>query len=151
HGVFQRVQSPAICESGHHRGHPELWKNPGDVGGPSVDSVRIEIYFLARTIACNSSHLGLGEECVMNLTKDSGRGFLSVAAFLLAGASVVAAQDSATPAKYSLKPGPKTIVFGYYSAKAEPALRIKSGDTVEIGTEITSDPDELEKAGVPPA
>jgi len=78
----------------------------------------------------------------MRLTKDSGLGFLSVAAFLLAGASVVA-QDSATPAKYSLKPGPKTIVFGYYSAKAEPALRIKSGDTVEIGTEITSDPDEL--------
>ena len=87
----------------------------------------------------------------MSLTKDSVRGFLSFAAFLLAGASVVVAQDSATPAKYSLKPGPKTIVFGYYSAKAEPALRIKSGDTVEIGTEITSDPDELEKAGVPPA
>jgi len=86
----------------------------------------------------------------MRLTKDSGPGFLSVAAFLLAGASVVA-QDSAAPAKYSLKPGPKTIVFGYYSAKAEPALRIKSGDTVEIGTEITSDPDELEKAGVPPS
>jgi len=86
----------------------------------------------------------------MRLTKDSGRGFLSVAAFLLAGVSVVA-QDSAAPAKYSLKPGPKTIVFGYYSAKAEPALRIKSGDTVEIGTEITSDPDELEKAGVPPS
>jgi acetamidase/formamidase len=85
----------------------------------------------------------------MSLVNGSSRMFLSATVVLLAG--VVVAQNAGASEKYSLKPGPKTIVFGYYSAKAEPVLRIKSGDTVEIGTEITSDPEELEKAGVPAA
>src|SRR5437879_4388341 len=37
---------------------------------------------------------------------------------------------------YQLKPTPKTVVWGYYDAKTPPALRIKSGDTVEIQTLI---------------
>jgi acetamidase/formamidase len=86
----------------------------------------------------------------MAIVTRSGRVFLFAVAVLLVAGSMLA-QNPSGPARYSLKPGPKTIVFGYYSAKAEPVLRIKSGDTVEIGTEITSDPDELEKAGVPPA
>jgi acetamidase/formamidase len=64
--------------------------------------------------------------------------------------SASACQDDNTPA-YSLKPSPKTIVFGYYDAKANPALRVKSGDKVEIQTLITSDPEQLEGAGVPAA
>jgi acetamidase/formamidase len=54
-------------------------------------------------------------------------------------------------ATYTLKPTPKTVVYGYYDAKAAPALRIKSGDTVEIGTLITNTPKDLEAAGVPAA
>lgn len=50
-----------------------------------------------------------------------------------------------------LKPTPKTVAWGYYDAKAEPVMRIKSGDTVEIQTLITSSPTRLEAAGVPPA
>jgi acetamidase/formamidase len=53
-------------------------------------------------------------------------------------------------AHHSLEATPKTIVFGYYSAEALPALRVKPGDTVEVHTMITSDPDQLEHAGVPP-
>jgi acetamidase/formamidase len=53
-------------------------------------------------------------------------------------------------ATYTLKPTPKTIAYGYYDAKAAPVLRIKSGDTVEIQTLITSTPKRLEDAGLPP-
>src|SRR5262249_15027085 len=50
--------------------------------------------------------------------------------------------------KVTLKATPKTVAWGYYDAKAAPALRVKSGDTVEIETLITSSPKRLEAAGV---
>jgi acetamidase/formamidase len=48
-----------------------------------------------------------------------------------------------------LKPTPKTVAWGYYDASTPPALRVKSGDTVEVQTLITSSPARLEAAGVP--
>src|SRR5258708_12074483 len=51
---------------------------------------------------------------------------------------------------YQLKPTPKTIAWGYYDAATPPVLRIKSGDTVEVQTLITSSPTRLEGAGVAP-
>ncbi len=59
-----------------------------------------------------------------------------------------AAQEQAN---YTLKATPKTVAWGYYAASAPPALRIHSGDTVEIETLITNSPARLEAAGVPPA
>jgi hypothetical protein len=50
-----------------------------------------------------------------------------------------------------LKPSPKTVAWGYYDARTPPVLRVKSGDTVEIHTLITSSPARLEGAGLPPA
>jgi acetamidase/formamidase len=61
----------------------------------------------------------------------------------------LAAQQTNAPAKYTLKPTAKTIAWGYYDASTPPVLRIKSGDTVEIQTLITSSPKRLEGAGVP--
>ena len=55
------------------------------------------------------------------------------------------------PAIYQLKPTPKTVAWGYYDASTPPVLRIKSGDTVEVQTLITSSPTRLEGAGVKPA
>jgi acetamidase/formamidase len=52
--------------------------------------------------------------------------------------------------QHQLKPTPKTVAWGYYDASTPPVLRIKSGDTVEIQTLITSSPARLESAGVPP-
>jgi acetamidase/formamidase len=72
-----------------------------------------------------------------------------VAATLLMCSSA-AAQQPGISANHVLQATPKTITFGYYSAEAPPALRIKSGDTVEVHTMITSDPDQLEHAGVSP-
>ena len=72
-----------------------------------------------------------------------------VALLLLAGL-LFAGTTSAQDEKYTLKATPKTVAWGYYDGKAEAALRIKSGDTVEVETLITSTPERLEKAGVPP-
>lgn len=58
---------------------------------------------------------------------------------------------SSEPHAFQLKPTPKTVTWGYYSANATPVLRIHSGDTVEIQTLITSSPKRLEDAGVPAA
>jgi len=51
---------------------------------------------------------------------------------------------------YQLKPTPKTVTWGYYDAKTPPVLRIKSGDTVEIQTLVTSSPERFENAGMSP-
>jgi acetamidase/formamidase len=62
----------------------------------------------------------------------------------------LSAQRPNAPATFTLKPTPKTVVWGYYDAKTPPVLRVKSGDTVEIQTLNTSSPQHLEEAGVPP-
>jgi acetamidase/formamidase len=55
------------------------------------------------------------------------------------------------PQTHHLKPTPKTVSWGFYDAAAAPVLRIRSGDTVEVQTLITSSPERLEQALVPPA
>ncbi len=67
---------------------------------------------------------------------------------LAALAGAAAAPQQAT---YKLKAMPKTVAWGYYAASTPPALRIRSGDSVEIETLITNSPAHLEAAGVPPA
>src|SRR5207245_609767 len=66
---------------------------------------------------------------------------------LLAGPTAAAQQR---PHAHHLAATPATVAWGYYSAAAQPVLRIASGDTVEVETLITSRPDRLEQAGVPP-
>jgi len=68
---------------------------------------------------------------------------------LLAISATHAQQPGA--ATHQLKPTPKTVAWGYYDATTPPVLRIKSGDTVEIQSLITSTPARLEGAGVKPA
>lgn len=78
--------------------------------------------------------------------------FLALAAFLVT--CTFAPLHAQQPAEsggaiYQLKPTPKTITWGYYDAKTPPVLHIKSGDTVEIQTLVTSSPERFEKAGMP--
>jgi hypothetical protein len=78
--------------------------------------------------------------------------FLFGAAILaLQAAPLQGAQSAGSGQKHSLKATPKTVVYGHYDAKTPPVLRVKSGDTVDIETLITSSPKDLEGAGVPPA
>lgn len=60
------------------------------------------------------------------------------------------AQQPAAANSHVLKPAPATVAYGHYDAKTPPVLRIKSGDTVEVQTLITSTPQRLEGAGVKP-
>lgn len=59
----------------------------------------------------------------------------------------VVAQD---PVIHMLPATPRTVSWGYYWSEATPALRIHSGDIVEVETMITNRPAGLERAGVPP-
>jgi acetamidase/formamidase len=78
------------------------------------------------------------------------RTYFGVAGCLLLAATATG-QQASPQAQYTLKPTPKTVAWGYYDASTPPVLRIKSGDTVEVQTLITSSPKRLEGAGVPPA
>jgi acetamidase/formamidase len=89
-----------------------------------------------------------GGKCSMSKLRSTVSTILAIALLLLVVPSL-SAQERRPSQTHFLKPSPKTIVFGYYDAKATPVLRVKSGDTVEIQTLITSDPEELERAGVP--
>jgi len=51
---------------------------------------------------------------------------------------------------YILEPTPTTVAWGHYWSEMAPALRIQSGDYVKIHTLLTSNPERLEAAGVPP-
>src|SRR6202171_787505 len=62
----------------------------------------------------------------------------------------VSAHAQSSSETYQLKPTPKTVAWGYYDASTPPVLRIKSCDTVEVQTLITSTPVRLEGAGVKP-
>jgi len=79
------------------------------------------------------------------------RTFLSVAISIarLAGLWVSLISAAEAQEKVTLKATPKTVAWGYYDAKAAPVLHVKSGDTVDIETLITSSPKRLEGAGVP--
>jgi len=85
------------------------------------------------------------------MSKRSARARTLLTMAMILSANSVSAQQGDNAPTYSLKPSPKTIVFGYYDAKATPVLRVKSSDKVEIQTLITSDPEQLESSGVPPA
>ena len=65
-----------------------------------------------------------------------------------AAAQSPAASAITTGHLYHLDPTPSTVAYGYYWSQAKPALHIKSGDEVEVGTLITSTPKRLQGAGV---
>lgn len=77
----------------------------------------------------------------------------SLAVFLLVCVAAPLGAQQAAPssgATYQLKPSPKTVAWGYYDATTPPALRVKSGDTVEIQTLVTSNRGRFETAGLWP-
>ena len=70
-------------------------------------------------------------------------------AIVIAASAVAAAQRGTKDAGVKvLEPTPATVAYGYYSADAKPALRIRSGERVRVHTLLTSTPARLEGAGV---
>src|SRR3569833_3070155 len=74
---------------------------------------------------------------------------LAWAGIALGTLRVTLAQLPMKPRTHRLEATPSTVVYGYYWSEAEPALRIDSGDIVDVDTLLTNTPAGLEKAGVP--
>src|SRR5205085_11591753 len=55
------------------------------------------------------------------------------------------------PKTHRLEATPSTVAYGYYWSEATPALRIASGDIVDVDTLLTNTPAGLARAGVPDA
>lgn len=69
---------------------------------------------------------------------------------LLISGSAFSQKQGTASNPFILNPTPTTIAWGYYWSEAKPALKIKSGDWVRIHTLLTSNPERLEGAGLPP-
>src|SRR5499427_4169913 len=54
-----------------------------------------------------------------------------------------------SPRTHRLEATPSTVAYGYYWAEAKPALRIASGDIIDVDTLLTNNPTGLQRAGVP--
>jgi len=53
------------------------------------------------------------------------------------------------PKTHRLEATPSTVAYGYYWSEAKPALRIDSGDIIDVDTLLTNTPAGLAKGGVP--
>jgi len=69
----------------------------------------------------------------------------AIVAALLPAAFVVRAQS---PKTHRLEATPSTVAYGYYWSEAKPALRIASGDIIDVDTLLTNSPMGLQRAGV---
>lgn len=63
---------------------------------------------------------------------------------------VLLATGSAAAAEYTLAPSPQTITFGNFSAENRPALRINSGDIVNLEAATQIEPEAIDASGVVP-
>lgn len=52
-------------------------------------------------------------------------------------------------AVHRLAPTPQTVTWGYFDPRTPPALRVRSGDTIEIEALVAAKVEDLEAAGVP--
>src|ERR1700683_1046650 len=58
--------------------------------------------------------------------------------------------QSPTPRTHRLEATPATVAYGYYWSDAKPALRVASGDIIDVDTLLTNTPMGLQRAGGPP-
>ena len=74
-----------------------------------------------------------------------------VLAVLALGATLLHGQTRTpkTPKTHRLEATPATVAYGYYWSEAKPALRIASGDIIDVDTLLTNSPTGLARAGVP--
>ena len=63
--------------------------------------------------------------------------------------ALVAAHHAQAASKtHRLEAAPGTVAYGYYWSEAQPALRIESGDIIDVDTLLTNTPEGLKRAGV---
>ncbi|MGE5362338.1 MAG: acetamidase/formamidase family protein [Bacteroidales bacterium] len=64
-------------------------------------------------------------------------------------ATAIGVAQSPVQRTHRLEATPDTIAYGYYWAEAKPALRIASGDIIDVDTLVANTPAGLSRAGVP--
>jgi acetamidase/formamidase len=67
---------------------------------------------------------------------------------LIAMAAAATHHVQAAPRTHRLEVAPGTVAYGYYWSEARPALRIESGDIIDVDTLLTNTPEGLKRAGV---
>src|SRR5438046_1782738 len=77
----------------------------------------------------------------MKISIVAGCGALACAAGL--------AVHAQSPRTHRLEATPDTVAYGYYWSEAKPALRVASGDIVDVDTLLTNNPTGLARMGVP--
>ena len=65
-------------------------------------------------------------------------------------ALLAAVTTAQAPRTHRLEVTPSTVAYGYYWADATPALKIASGDIIDVDTLLTNTPQGLERAGLAP-
>jgi acetamidase/formamidase len=63
--------------------------------------------------------------------------------------SVTLGAQTRTPKVHRLEATPETVAYGFYWSDARPALRVASGDIIDVDTLLTNSPAGLSRAGVP--
>ena len=66
------------------------------------------------------------------------------------GAAFITSTNVLAQTVHQLPATPTTVAYGYYWSEAKPAIRVKSGDIVEVETMLTNSPAGLERMGVKP-
>ena len=74
---------------------------------------------------------------------------LVISSVAVAVSAVALSGQTATPKTHRLEATPDTVAVGYYWSEAKPALRIASGDIIDVDTLLTNNPTGLARAGVP--
>jgi len=74
---------------------------------------------------------------------------LTVFITFLGAWSMFAVAQTPAPKTHRLEATPSTVAYGYYWSEAKPALRIASGDIIDVDTLMVGSPAQLMKAGVP--
>jgi acetamidase/formamidase len=64
--------------------------------------------------------------------------------------AILVASSAGAQTVHQLPATPATVAYGYYWADAKPAIRVNSGDIVDIETMLTNSPAGLERIGVKP-
>src|SRR3954471_2918573 len=94
-----------------------------------------------------------GDSVAILPVKRYGKGAMRTQAIAIASVLLTAAFATAVsaegPKTHRLEATPSTIAYGYYWSEAKPALRIASGDVVDVDTLLTNNPTGLQRAGVP--
>jgi acetamidase/formamidase len=77
---------------------------------------------------------------------------LSVCLLVLAPIALGGSQEGGSAGRktHVLTPTPKTVVWGYFDPASKPALKIKSGETVEVRTLLAGTPETLQRGLLPP-